>query len=216
MKRYIPVVIVALVILAVIWKGRQPVPNPDPNHTHADFAVWVEGKKLDFSDPAFMSGLSTDDTTHDEAGEYHHQYLHLHDENGHVIHSHKPGQTLGEFFRSLGVVDTRNGINLCLQFPQLERKICEDEAGHRTWQMELDGDHRSIEPLDFTYVFKDGDTILITLPSTSDEGDQQREIDVYWQQMTDDACMYSKTCPWRGEPPTENCIADPSVPCVAL
>ena len=35
------------------------------------------------------------------------------------------------------------------------------------------------------------------------------------QEMTDDACKYSKTCPWRGEPPAESCIADPAVPCTA-
>ena len=63
---------------------REYQPNPDPNHTHADFAIWIEGMQLDFAEDKYMSGLSTDDATHDEESEVHHKYFHLHDNIGHV------------------------------------------------------------------------------------------------------------------------------------
>ena len=58
------------------------------------------------------------------------------------------------------------------------------------------------------YVFNDVDMIFLT--DSTDETVIQNQL----SQLTDDACLYSRTCPWRGDPPTENCIADPSVPCV--
>ena len=54
--------------------------------------------------------------------------------------------------------------------------------------------------------------ILLTYQN-EDEASMER-ITEQKEEMTDDACLYSKTCPWRGEPPAENCIADPEVPCV--
>ena len=62
---------------------------------------------------------------------------------------------------------------------------------------------------DLQYVFKDMDQVLLT----NSTGSAQVLYEV--EQLTDDACRYSKTCPWKGEPPAENCIADPEVPCVA-
>lgn len=186
--------------------------NPDPNHIHADFAVWINGKTLDFSGPEYMSGSSTDENTHPTAGLR--QYLHLHDGNGQVIHAHKQGLTLGDFFRSIGVVDSKDqSENLCLQFPQ-NIKECQNEADHRTWIMKLADGEQGMRSLDFNYVFADGDKMLIVLPQSGNESEQLTEIDSYWERMTDDACLYSQTCPWRGEPPTENCIADPAMPCV--
>jgi hypothetical protein len=175
------------------------VQNPDPNHTHADFAVYVEGEKLDFSDLKYMSGLSTDETTHDEEDEYHHPYLHLHDEVGHVLHTHKQGLTLGTFFSSLGFTMTEQCFTL-----DTEVMVCPD--GGKKWQMFVNAEERPFDP---GYVFQDMDKILLTYGADAEE--VQKELEA----MTDDACKYSKTCPWKGEPPTENCLADPEVPCVA-
>src|SRR3989338_5565935 len=174
------------------------VPNPDPNHTHADFAIYIEGEKMDFTDPKYMSGLSTDDTTHDEEEEYHHPYLHLHDEIGHVIHSHKPELMIGDFLKSIGFAMTEQCLTL-----DTKVMICPEEAKH--WEMYVNGGELPFDP---TYVFTDMDKILLTYGSDAEE--VKREL----QEMTDDACKYSKTCPWKGDPPTENCLADPEVPCV--
>ncbi len=165
-----------------------PALNPDPNHTHADFAVFVDGEKLDFSDEKYMSNEQ----------KHLSQYLHLHDGLGSVIHRHKPGLALGEFLSSLGLTMEKDCMTLDSQ------QLCND--GKQRWKMVVNGGERSLDP---SYVFKDTDKILLTYGAS----------DTLWenesQQVTDDACLYSKTCPERGEPPTENCIADPTVPCMA-
>jgi len=190
-----------------------PVPNPDPNHTHADFAVWVNGEKLDFSGAEYMSGTSTDEQTHDEVDEYLDEYLHLHDEVGYVIHRHKPGLSLLEFLQSLGVIIREiPNERICLTFPQIEEEICEEDF-HYFFVYTNDPYEGYARDLRSDYLFDDIDRILITNGSetTSEDIDAMHE---QWMQMTNDACLYSKTCPWRGDPPAENCIADPEVPCV--
>ena len=204
--------VLSVIIIFTPTRDPHTVANPDPNHTHADFAVWVLGKKLDFSDAHYMSGSSTDEHTHDEEGEYLNQYLHLHDGNGHVLHGHKPGLTIGEYFASLGLPMTGNCFSLDeFQFSSLDsgivasyaltRELCTNGKFH--WQMIVNGQERPFDP---SYTFGDLDQILL-LYQAGDTWDAE------WKQMTDDACLYSKRCPWRGEPPTENCIADPAVPC---
>lgn len=175
--------------------------NPDPNHTHIDFAIWVNGERLDFSDDEFMSESETEESgdDHEEHGHKHHPYLHLHDGNGDVLHRHKPGLALEEFFRSLQV-----GFDeFCYAsfMPLADGQIC----GTTPFRMFVNGEER---PLDLSYVFEDVDSILLTNAATDEDVRQQLDA------MTDDACLYSRTCPWRGDPPTENCLADPEVPCV--
>ncbi len=189
-----------LLLLSLLALAACNVKNPDPNHTHADFAVYVGEEKLDFSADELMSGVSTDDTTHDEAGEYLHQYLHLHDNNGNVIHSHKPGQTLQEFFDSLQVGFSSDCYASFM--PMADGEICDADHPFRLFVNGLE-----VKPFDLNYAFKDLDQILITTAATDEKVQEQLN------ELTDEACKYSKTCPWRGAPPTENCVADPNVPC---
>ena len=186
------------VFLVSCTQNPRLVENPDPNHTHADFAVWVSGKQIDFSADKFMSGLSTDDSTHDEEHEYLHEHLHLHDNVGHVIHRHKPGTSLFDFFWSLGVTLRPN----CLTLDE-GHSFCNDDTS--TWRMFVNGKETDFNP---AYHFEDLDQILLTY------GDSEEAIQEQLGKLTDDACLYSKRCPWRGDPPVENCIADPSIPCV--
>ncbi len=201
MKRTFVSLVAIGVALFGAWKfNHTPTKNPDPNHTHADFAVWVNNQKLDFSGAEFMSGLSTDDTTHDEEDEYHDKYLHLHDGIGYVIHRHKPGLTVQEFFQSIQVAFQEKCVTSSLM-SQGHQKFC----GDMPFRLFVNGEEKAF---DLSYVFEDMDHILIT--NASDDAMMKVQIG----QMTDDACKYSKTCPWKGDPPTENCIADPEVPCV--
>ncbi|MBM3231265.1 hypothetical protein FJZ28_02965 [Candidatus Peregrinibacteria bacterium] len=192
------IAIASLLLLAGCARAYEQ--NPDPNHTHADFAVWVDGVQADFSGAEYMSGLSTDETTHDEADEVHDQYLHLHDSNGHVIHSHKPGLTVKSFFDSIKVGFTEYCYSSGM--PMADGEVC----GETPFRFFVNGKEQSF---DLDYVFQDMDQLLITNAQTDEQ--IAKELD----QLTDDACLYSRTCPWRGEPPSENCIADPAVPCVA-
>ncbi len=186
-----------------------PVKNPDPNHTHADFAVWIDGKQLDFSGKEYMS----EELTSQEEEALKHQtgafvnmdritlqkYLHLHDGNGHVIHRHKPHFTLADFFTSLRLGFTEKCFTSGI--PTQDGEVCSDAP----FRLFVSGSE--LPPFDLSYDFKDGEKILLT--TASDQTELQKELKL----MTDDACLYSKTCPWRGEAPTEHCIADPEVPC---
>ena len=196
------------------YQATKVAQNPDPNHTHADFAVWVQDTKLDFSGNQYMSGISTDPHSHPTDGPK--KYLHLHDGNGSVIHRHKPGLTLGEFVASIGFSMTDQCLTLDeMQYQKLDASWVSDFAvvpelcntGKFQWTMVVNGEAHELDP---AYAFADGDKILLSY-SASDTVWQDQ-----WNDMTNDACRYSQTCPWRGAPPTENCIADPEVPCVAL
>ena len=194
------------------YQATKTAANPDPNHTHADFAVWVSGTRLDFSGDQYMSGISTDPNSHPTEGLQ--KYLHLHDGNGHVMHRHKPGLTVGEFLASIGMSVTTQCITIDqTQFAKLDSGWVSDFAvtpelcntGKFHWSMVVNGELRELDP---AYAFADGDKILFSYGASDTVWQDE------WTEMTDDACKYSQTCPWRGKPPTENCIADPEVPCV--
>lgn len=190
----------SLLLSGCVWLTRfNPPPNPDPNHTHADFAVWVDGQKIDFSAERYMSGKDEEDEEDHAKHGHKHDYLHLHDGIGHVVHRHKPGLTTGEFFASVGF----RMEPTCIWLDTKER-VCNE--GRRLWRMYV---HRELRPFDPDYVFADADKILL------DYGSSEERIARELEYMTDDACRYSKTCPWRGAPPAENCLADPAVPCMA-
>lgn len=212
--------------LDMFWTSHDLLPNPDPNHIHADFAVWVNGQRLDFSDARYMSVKPTTSflpsvipVAHAHLGEEveehmipGREYLHLHDGNGFVIHRHKPGLTLGDFFSSIGLTMTKTCLKLDdFQYRTLDRtwvrdfgvmkNLCTNGKFH--WTMFVNGKGVQMNP---DYVFEDLDQILL---SYSAGDDFTKELG----QMTSDACKYSLRCPWKGTPPKENCIADPAIPC---
>lgn len=69
-------------------------------HEHADFAVYVEGNRINFSRPDYMS----------DNGELS-EKIHLHDMDGNVMHKHAEGATLGMFFESIGIVFNETCFN---------------------------------------------------------------------------------------------------------
>lgn len=197
MKRYIPFGITAIIIgLAIIFQKNEPVPNPDPNHTHVDFAVFINGQQLDFSDPKYMSEVYDPNGTEVRTDPMR-RFLHLHDGNGNVIHRHKPGLTLEDFFRSIDISCVGNEWSAPSFAPENYRV-----------RIFVNDSELSEGSSGCGYLFEDGDRILIT------NAENDEEISDQLSQLSDDACRYSRTCPWRGDPPTENCIADPEVPCV--
>lgn len=203
-KRLLPtigLIAAGAAVILVFRTPRVPVPNPDPNHTHADFLVMLDGEVIDFTDEFFMTGASTEDHTRDESLPAMRTFLHLHDGLGHVIHRHKPGLTLQDFVDSISVGFTANCI--LYRSSEIDRDMaCSEDP----WRMFVNGQER---PFSLNLDFADGDKILIT--TTRDDAVALEENGM----IQDDACRYSQTCPWRGKPPVENCIADPEVPCVA-
>ena len=157
-------------------------------HEHVDLAIVLDGEKIDLSLDKYQS------TSYD----YRDPDIHLHDGVGEVVHLHKPGVTLGEFFETLDMSVTTD----CFTFDD-GQEYCSNEE--QSMIVLVNGESIS-EPT--AYGFQDLDQILVYYGNTN-------EADPYElaSQVTDDACIYSLTCPERGTPPAENCVADPNRPC---
>lgn len=164
--------------------------NPDPNHTHADLAMWMDGRQIDFSDEKYMLNEGSNDLDKETNP-------HLHGGNGLVVHRHKPGQSIGDFPQAIAVTSTARCVTLHDAAP-----VC--NQGGKRWRMFVNGGERPFDP---SYVFADLDRILLTYGATDEDAERQLAA------MSDDACLFSRTCPERGKPPPENCVADPAVPC---
>lgn len=150
-------------------------------HVHANIAVVLNGEKLDFRQEKYQSTEAKELDLN----------IHLHDGNGDLIHIHKQGATLGESFTSLGMSLSAD----CLILDSGE-KFCND--GNNTLKMYVNGkpDSRFGDLLP-----QDLDRILLSYGRDSEET-VERQIG----SVADTACIYSLTCPERGEPPAETCV----------
>ncbi len=150
-------------------------------HQHADFSVMINGKPLDFSASKYQS---TEEKVRDP-------YVHLHDGKGNIIHLHRANVTLGEYFKTLGMTfETR-----CLKLDSGET-YCNDDKN--TLKLFVNG---SANDKFGAYAIQDLDRILISYGPTNDTA-----IEAQKNAVTNEACIYSETCPERGKAPTENCV----------
>lgn len=163
------------IIKAAIADAPKPTASAtEKYHTHFNFLVMLNGKPFDFT-PAKYQSNNGKDLSED---------IHLHDGKGDLVHIHKKGATLGEFFTSLKMKLSQNSFT--------------DDAGN-TYTVSMYVNGKQNAQFD-AYEPQDMDKILIT----TDTGAvlvQQQEAKV-----ADDACIYSLKCPERGKPPTESCV----------
>ncbi len=166
--------------------------NAPDAHLHADFAVYINGKAIDFSLPKYQSKApsTTTTSTDDEKGALD-PYTHLHDGNGHIIHVHKQGVTLGYFFQTLGMDFDKN----C--FKRDTGEVSCTDATH-SLKFFVNG---ARSELNDTYEIKDLDRILISYGPFTDNS-----LDTQIASVTNNACIYSETCPERGPAPKEECV----------
>ena len=208
---------VAVVVGAYMLFNSTPV-APPAYHVHADFAVYVNGEKLDFAQQRYMSEKAPGKTLA--------KYVHLHGEDGNVLHFHAPRVTLGDFFESIGMeldencfTDDRNATyckdgftagnvpgDYCYLNDQNQR-ICNQNQEIKTLKFYVNGQlHEKFG----NYVPKDLDRILITYGNET-----PAQLHAQLQSITDNACIQSLKCPERGTPTPEDgcdvtdaCVAD--------
>ncbi|OGY55558.1 MAG: hypothetical protein A3A24_02595 [Candidatus Buchananbacteria bacterium RIFCSPLOWO2_01_FULL_46_12] len=154
-------------------------------HIHADFKVFINEKPVDFTAPQYQS---TKDAVLDRG-------VHLHDQDGAVLHMHERGVTLSRTFSSLGM----SLANECFGLDTGET-FCND--GEKTLRMYVNG---KLNKKFGEYVFKDLDKILITYGA-------EEEAKMQLETITDIACIFSVQCPERGEPPEEGCVTGAGCP----
>ena len=177
-------------IQAKIVKAPQPETSAvhEKIHEHADFAVYIDGKKIDFSDPKYQSSeeKALDPDTH------------LHDGVGDILHKHKKGITLGYFLGTLGMkfdekcLTTEDGKEYC-------------STADKQLRLYVNG---TLNDTLGNYEFSDLDRILITY-GRIDESTLKQEL----ESIGDRACIYSEKCPERGAPPTESCAGGLGTSC---
>jgi len=177
--------IVAFVVAALVAFGayallspHQPPAAPPVYHVHADFAVFLDGSRYNFSQEKYMSG---DNRTLSALA-------HLHDMDGGVLHIHSKIATLSEFFSSLNMAFN----STCFA---LDNGSAYCNTDGKTLKMLVNGQPNSqfglYKPLDL-------DRILITYGNQSDA-----EIASQQSLVSNNSCIYSDKCPERGAPPSE-------------
>lgn len=161
--------------------------EPFEVHEHADIAVFLSGKKLDLSLDKYQS---TDENHLDEA-------THVHDNNGNILHKHQTGVTLGKFFSSLSMELTDS----CFKLDD-GKSYCIDDSN----RLKVFVNQTPVENY-ASYEVKDLDRILVSY------GPKDENLESQFSALTDDACIYSETCPERGSPPEEECVGGLGTTC---
>lgn len=162
-------------------------------HEHANLHIYIEDQLYDLSAERFQS----------DPYQYRDQHIHLHDQVGHVIHLHKPGVSLNQFLTTLDISLDQNCISLPDENDQ-SQVYCDSDDN--VLHLYVNGKYVLPET---EYQIQDLDRILVYYGA-----DDPDIIAPLIDAVPDDACIYSRTCPERGDPPTEQCIADANTPCV--
>ena len=142
------------------------VPENEFYHVHADFAVYINGQKVDFNSPIYNE---RDPRIH----------LHVRNKYGDsVIHVEGERAKIGEFFTSLGMRLTEK----CFRTTSVN--FCNDDK--RTLKFYVNG----VSNKDFgNYEIKDLDRILITFGNETEE-----EIKKQMDSVTRVSCISSNKC----------------------
>ena len=193
---------------AAVKDAPAPEVNPDDIanakdvHEHADFAVYLSGNKFDFSADKYQSDEPDDEQNHEHEEDHTNAldpYVHIHNKKGDIIHKHKQGITLGYFFETLGMEFNDDCFGL-----DDGSKYCSDDSN--SLKFFVNG-ARSAKA--GSYEFSDLDQILISYGPLTDSS-LQAQLD----SVSDEACIYSKTCPERGEAPEEKCVGGIGTDCI--
>ncbi len=122
-------------------------------HIHAHLTVVVNDKKIDFAKPIYQ---------------LQHNFIHFEDGEGHTIHVHATGLTLGHLFRSLGGEVSLN----CVKLESKEYCSSSESTGDKL-KVYVNG-NRIFDPAD--YLFKHMDRILIVYGTLNDD-EIQKELE---------------------------------------
>lgn len=178
----------------------QPVPE---FHEHADFALFINGIKMDFAKDTYMSTKPCTISRYDGdvAIAYAHaddsdigEYVHLHDLDGAVIHVHREGITYANFFESLHMVFTDTS------FTDDGGRTYENN-GTSSWRFFVNGEE---VPTLAARPIRELDEVLITYGAINRSmASFQSELG----QVSNRACVSSHSCAHRGPVAEESCGA---------
>lgn len=157
-------------------------------HTHFDLKVYLNGSAVNFSLAKYQATAKNEIDPN----------IHMHDGNGQIVHIHKQGVTLDEFFSSLKMKFTNNCFTL-----DSGQSFCNNSS--KSLKMFVNGSPN----IEFeNYQPQDIDRILITYGSET-----ETQIKAQINAVSNLACIYSLKCPERGKPPSEDCVGGIGTPC---
>ncbi|TSC56104.1 MAG: hypothetical protein G01um101418_471 [Parcubacteria group bacterium Gr01-1014_18] len=170
-------------------------------HEHADFAVVIDGEKVDFGKIGMMSVKPCGDT-HEEDELSLSDVIHLHNGDGNVAHAHRAGLSWKDFFITQGILVEDKGVTFRDGASYLNN-------GTSAWSGWKNG--KFVEDL-WAQEIRDLDRVLFSYGSVlSDfrlsEDRLALESGLF---LTSEACVQSGTCSHRGTSAPENCGDMPS------
>lgn len=180
-------VILGVIVMRIFLEASAPEEHNHDDHTHsddvhvhADFVMAIDGKKMDLTQDKYQS----------KVGDIKHADIHLHDNQGNIIHRHAEGVTFGDFLRSIGFLFTDECITL-----DTGEEYCADSD--HTLSLYVNNEAQTAIN---DYIIEDNDRVLLYYGEKD-----STEISNLLGSITDEACIYSGTCPERGTPPPEAC-----------
>lgn len=156
-------------------------------HEHGDFSVVIDGRTLDFTGDQYQSS----------AEQIRHANTHLHDNQGNIVHRHAENVTFNDLLTSIGFTYTGD----CLTLDTGEIYCSDDE---KTLALFV---NNALQDDPLAYIVQDNDRILLYYGDLDDT-----KLTEYLDAVSDEACIYSGTCPERGLPPAEGCGLTCEVP----
>lgn len=161
-----------------------------PIHEHADFAIFIRGQRLDFSNDRF---ISTEDKELSEN-------VHIHNPRHTLVHIHRESTTWDEFFRSLGF--ELNDPSLLAVTPESSYLKMPDgtlysASATETFKFYVNG--VKVDGI-ASYNISDLDRVLVSFGDETEE-----EVLAQLDEVSDESCIPSGRCVERGDPDEEPC-----------
>lgn len=182
---FIIIAVAAVLLLPAFLESTKP---EEEVHIHANFLMVLKGNAKDFSLDSFQSPVSCGiEEKHSDELE-----VHLHQNNGGVIHVHEKGVTYSDFFASEKI--TMELSERCL-VDENGKNWCNTEKD--TWRFFLNGEETPNLP---QIVIDDNDSALLLYGYYTPS-----QINFYQKQIPTDACEYSHTCPTTNPLTEDNC-----------
>jgi hypothetical protein len=88
--------VLGLGVARFVW-----VPPPEATHSHANWAIYVQGERVDLTDRRYMEEISSCYTVDGEVTPQ--SRVHMHEGNHDVLHVHHLGATWGHLAGNLGI-----------------------------------------------------------------------------------------------------------------
>jgi hypothetical protein len=148
------------VVLGVVGFGLvrlAALPPPDTVHYHANWAVWINGQRVDFTGDRYMEDVAA--CAADLSNITAHQRVHMHEHNADVVHVHAPGATWGHLLQNLGW-----GIGPNWIYTDTGEMYRDGEGGRLTFVL-----NGIVVPPAYDRVIQDGDRMLISFGSETPE-----------------------------------------------